>query len=317
MNATGIDVSVYQSTTPPLAGLSFLFARASIALSADTMYAKHIAKARAAGLVTGAYHFGNDSFDPATQAAVFLKAAGDVDFYFLDVEGRRAMSYPQIRAFFAAVRKAGKQIGLYGSESGFPQLGQDFSWVANWSSTPSIPWDFHQYRGSPLDLDRFNGTDAQLRALAGGLPDSSTGGDMTTITDIERYATPRKFSIAAGATVRGFKPTSPTPAVVDTFATASGASALATVRIDQSPDATVIPHGTFLLGADGEFKGLYIPAGEVTLAPAPVTPAVDCTQAVADARVEAANAATTVATDKAKLAVGAAADVLRTAGLLA
>src|SRR5260221_13844583 len=87
------------------------------------------------------------SIDPAAQAAVFLKAAGDVDFYFLDVEGRHAMSYPQIKAFFAAVRKAGKQIGLYGSESGFPSLGQDYSWVANWSSTPSSPDAFHQYRG--------------------------------------------------------------------------------------------------------------------------------------------------------------------------
>lgn len=162
----GIDVSVYQTTTPPLTGLGFLFARASIGVRKDARYDQHIANARARGLVTGAYHFGDNRLTAASQAATFLQAAGDVDFYFLDVEGGHAMGSAAIRTFFAQVRKAGKKIGLYHSLSGFPELGQDYNWVAYWSGVPpSINWTFWQYRGSPLDLDRFIGSMAQLRAL--------------------------------------------------------------------------------------------------------------------------------------------------------
>lgn len=182
----GIDVSKYQATTPSLKGLDFLFARASIGTATDGKYAMHIANARKADLVVGAYHFGDDRLDAARQARVFLAAAGDVDFYFLDVEGRHAMSAMQIRAFYAEVRKAGKQIGLYHSLSSYPGLGQDYNWVAKWSTVPpGIPWHFWQYRGSPLDLDRFNGTRAQLRALAATLPDTSEAPPVgLTITDI-------------------------------------------------------------------------------------------------------------------------------------
>src|SRR5258706_8778635 len=273
----GVDVSQWQATTLNLTGLSFLFARASIALQADTMYAKHIAKARSAGLVTGAYHFGNDQVDPATQAAVFLKAAGDVDFYFLDVEGRHAMSYPQIKAFFAAVHKAGKSIGLYGSESGFPQLGQDYSWIANWSSTPSIPWDFHQYRGSPLDLDRFNGTLAELRALAGGLPDSSTGGDMGEF--VVPFAKPVPFTVTSAGR---FTPNPPSP---DLNAVSGTVQAEATVYINQ----TAVPHGAFLRIITGTTGRRLVIATDASPAAAP---AVDCSAEAEAARKEAAAAAT-------------------------
>jgi hypothetical protein len=168
MSATGYDVSKYQTSTPILTGKSFLFVKATGGLTPDPLYARHIANARKAGLVTGAYHFGYNFISAAAQARAFYAAAGNVDFYFLDVEGRYAQSSAQVRAFFAEFRRVsgGKKIGLYHSLSGFPELGQDYNWVAYWSNyPPSINWTFWQYRGSPLDLDRFIGTDAQLRAL--------------------------------------------------------------------------------------------------------------------------------------------------------
>ena len=98
----------------------------------------------------------------------------------------------------------------------------------------------------------------------------------------------RIFRVAAG-TARGFRPDSPTPVKTAQFALAK---ADATAVITQTP-ATLVPHGNFVRAWDGPLAGLYIPAGEVTLDPAP--PTGDCTAAARqgwnDARQAAANAA--------------------------
>jgi len=166
----GIDVSQWQLATPSLAGLDFLVARASIATVRDARYPMHVANARAHGLIVGAYHFGAHGPSGAAQAAAFLQYAGPADLFALDLEGSDPMPDAEGRAFVAAVQAAGHKCGLYGSDSGFRDLGQDWDWVANWSQVPSRHWDVHQYRGSPLDLDRYNGTLEQLRALAGVVP---------------------------------------------------------------------------------------------------------------------------------------------------
>ena len=167
----GIDVSKWQTKTPKLAGLSMLFARASIGTATDQGYKQHIQNARKAGLVTGAYHFNWDTLPIADQVNAFLKSAGKVDFYFIDVEGKHAFSRAQTEAFIEGMHNAGKRCGLYHSASGYFDAGQDYDWVAKWSATPPVQhWDFWQYRGDPLDLDRFNGTLAQLRALAQIVP---------------------------------------------------------------------------------------------------------------------------------------------------
>jgi glycosyl hydrolase family 25 len=202
MSVVGIDVSRYQTVTPPLAGRSFLFARASIGTQRDPTYAMHIGNARAAGLIVGAYHFGDNRIPVADQARAFVAAAGDVDFYFLDVEGAHAMDAGQIRAFFAMVRAAGHRVGLYHSLSGFPELGQDYNWVAYWAAVPpSINWTFWQYRGSPLDLDRFIGTLDELRALAGRLPDTSTGDDMVQLNVTDAAPDPALVDLAIGVQI--------------------------------------------------------------------------------------------------------------------
>jgi hypothetical protein len=178
VNAQGIDVSEYQGTTPGLAGLDFLIARASVGTTRDLRYAQHVLKAVASGLVTGAYHFADARVPIGAQVTTFLDAAGDVDLYFVDVEGRYALSVAQTRDFIAGVHAAGKPCGLYHSDSGYYDAGQDYRWVAKWSATPPThEWDFWQHRGSPLDLDTFNGTRAQLDALVLPIaPDTSTGG---------------------------------------------------------------------------------------------------------------------------------------------
>lgn len=191
MTLRGIDVSQHQATTPNLTGLSFLFARASIGLTRDAKYLAHVAAARKAGLVVGAYHFNWREIPIADQVRLFLAAAGDVDLYAIDVEGDHAFSLAQTREFIARVHGAGKTIGLYHSDSGFPSTaGQDWNWVANWSHEPIRDWSFWQYRGSPLDLDRFAGTAIDLARLARipTAPDTSIPEEGMKITDVEAAA---------------------------------------------------------------------------------------------------------------------------------
>lgn len=158
----GIDVSQWQPTTPSLAGKAFLIARASIGTTADAVYNEHIANARKAGVYTGAYHFNwDEDSDPATpdatpeeQARFFLRVAGDVDLYALDVEGKRAFEPDEARRFIQTVQRAGKRIGLYHSISGYFDAGQDWDWVAWWPDReppngPARHWDIWQYGSDP------------------------------------------------------------------------------------------------------------------------------------------------------------------------
>ena len=170
----GIDISAHQSTTPSLAGLAFVGIRATIADRVDTMYATHLAAA--SDLVTIAYHFNWSTLPVAAQADLFLATAKDADLLALDVELNDdrhgtitpAFSKAQAAEFIARVHAAGRTIGLYHSDSGFFDAGQDWNWVAKWSTTPpSRAWAFWQHRGSPLDLDYFNGDQAALDRLAG------------------------------------------------------------------------------------------------------------------------------------------------------
>ena len=171
MTLQGIDISSYQATTPDLSPYAFVFCRATYGTSVDVMYAKHSAAVRKASEVLGAYAFGRSATKApiADQVSVFLAVAKDADLLALDLEGDGAnvgMTNAEATAFIAAVHAAGRTIGLYHSDSGYPTLGQDWNWVASWGRlAPARPWTFWQFRGSPLDLDTFNGDAAALKAL--------------------------------------------------------------------------------------------------------------------------------------------------------
>lgn len=178
----GLDISQYQATTPPLGSVDFVFVKATEGNGfTDPKYHLHASDVRAAGKVLGAYHFGRVEVDGASQAAYFLSVVGsDTKLVALDIEGTHAITPDNARQWISAVKAAGKVAGVYHSLSGYPlDLGQDFNWVADWSATPpSVKWDFWQYTSSGtvpgfsgrLDLDAYNGTLDQLRALAGVAP---------------------------------------------------------------------------------------------------------------------------------------------------
>ena len=114
---------------------------------------------------------------------------------------------------------------------------------------------------------------------------------IATVT-LTPFEAPRTFRVAAGATVKGYRPDSPTPVKTETFPVASSATADAQAAIVQSPNAAVIPHGSpFLRVATGDFKGLYIPGSSVTLDPAPAIPAPPDPTPFSQADVDAAKKA--------------------------
>ena len=202
-NANGVDVSHWQTLADwSVTGLSFVIAKASEGTTKDAMYDRHIAKGRAAGLVVGAYAFNRADVSMDAQVDAFIAAAGDADLYVLDVEeegvaGTQKFTLTQTKAFITRFRAlTGKPIGLYMSESGFYSAGQDFDWVAHWGVlAPTRPWDFHQYRGSPLDLDQYDGTDAALRSFVRSL----NGGNMPTLS---AYLPGYNAIVGVGARIR-------------------------------------------------------------------------------------------------------------------
>ena len=134
------------------------------------MHAKNVL---AKGKVLGAYHFGTGDAGALAQAKAFLAAVGNKpSFLVLDLERNASgttMSKARATAFIKAVKALDplkRKVGLYHSDSGWPgNIGQDFNWVAKWSATPPTrPWRLWQYRGSPLDLDQFDGTVTEMRA---------------------------------------------------------------------------------------------------------------------------------------------------------
>ncbi len=170
-NARGIDISAYQAKTPPLDGLSFLIARASIGTVKDYRYDQHIANARNAGLVVGAYHFAYTGNIPG-QVAAFVKAAGKVDLYFVDVEGSKAPTASETAEFIGLTQHAVGKCGLYMSASVFRwSAGQDYDWVAKWGTTPpDSRYEFWQNDGSGadgIDNDYFHGSAADLAKFVG------------------------------------------------------------------------------------------------------------------------------------------------------
>lgn len=170
----GIDVSHWQKKTPILTGLGFLIARATYGTDPDSTFVMHTTAARKAGLVTGAYHYGRHG-NVSGQVDAFLQAAetADVDLIAVDLEkdgDNPAMTNAEAKAFIDAVRARGRKIGLYASSlRPYPDLGQDWRWVADYRdiSHPPVAWDIWQYTSSDgkLDRDRFRGTKDELRLL--------------------------------------------------------------------------------------------------------------------------------------------------------
>jgi len=162
----------------------------------DPAYQANRAKARAAGLLWGAYHFGVGA-DGVEQADFFLSTVQpDLNtLLVLDFEANPAdssMDLIEARAFVTHVQQeTGRWPGLYAGQylkellgsSPDPVLSNCWLWLAQYGRTPVLPvgwqaWTLWQYTDGavgpephevagigPCDRDYFNGTFAALASL--------------------------------------------------------------------------------------------------------------------------------------------------------
>jgi lysozyme len=162
----------------------------------DPMYLANQEKARDAGLLWGAYHFGTGS-DSFLQAQNFVEAIGDPSgvLMALDLEPNPAgpsMTLAQARTFVMQVYElTGRWPGLYSGHAikrmlghrKDPVLANCWLWLAQYGPKAVVPpnwptWTLWQYtdgtiggepktvRGIGLcDRNRFNGSEANLRKL--------------------------------------------------------------------------------------------------------------------------------------------------------
>lgn len=167
----------------------------------DPLYADNRAKAKTAGLLWGAYHFGTGG-DGVAQAEHFLdvvQPAADT-LLALDLEDNPqgpSMSLEEARAFVTHVfETTGRFPGLYSGHyikrllgtSQDPVLASCWFWLAQYGPTAVVPpcwrlWTMWQYTDGGLgpqphsvkgigrcDRDRFNGSLKNLRKLWGAAP---------------------------------------------------------------------------------------------------------------------------------------------------
>jgi lysozyme len=188
VTTSGLDVSHYDETIDfakvKAAGFQFVSAKCTEGTSVvDARYASNKIKAKAAGILFGAYHFFRPGLNPATQAAHFLRHAdiqkGEMQPMFDWEVSQGKGDVAKAKIFLDAVEKAtGKKMIIYGppymlNDFGLPAEFKEYPlWIAHYGTmSPLVPapwsqWSFHQYSekgsvpGIPAadeDMDRFNG----------------------------------------------------------------------------------------------------------------------------------------------------------------
>lgn len=193
----GLDLSHYQPDADfkqlVEAGFAFCFLKSGEGLQTpDSAFQKHRARAAAAGMPIGAYHFYRAGYSPEAQANFLLKVAspkkGDL-LPVLDLEDfgnvKPLHLLPEVMAFMAIVEAAiGRPPILYASPSFINEMGnpQDLFrfplWIANYKvPAPHIPppWNTFAFwqnaeegavkgiNAKGVDHNIFNGTKEDLQ----------------------------------------------------------------------------------------------------------------------------------------------------------
>ena len=164
----GIDVAAYQSEAYSTAGLDFVFTKVTEGLSyVNPRWVAQRDRAKAAGLVWGAYHYPHMANDPKAEATYFLKQVNwkPGDIIVLDWEGYDAANKAVPKAQQVAYRDAwlkyvksvmpDHRVGMYCNTDYWLNVDTsgncgDFLWIATGGLPAGQPgiktkWTFHQY----------------------------------------------------------------------------------------------------------------------------------------------------------------------------
>jgi lysozyme len=200
----GVDVSrwngVIDWSKARAAGVEFAYINAGDGMAPDPQFAANWAAAGRAGVLRGAYHFFRPGLDPDLQAQFFLgrlaEVGGPGDLPpAIDVEAHDNQNATVIttkaKRWISAVKSATGRMPIFFTyfyfwrdNMGAPDLSSSPLWLSQVTTAPTPPimpsawprWSIWQWShtGSvpgftgPVDLNRFNGTRAELRALGGG-----------------------------------------------------------------------------------------------------------------------------------------------------
>ncbi|GAA2673926.1 hypothetical protein GCM10010400_40090 [Streptomyces aculeolatus] len=182
----GIDVSAYQSETYTTSGYDFVIVKATEGRTyINPKQAAQVARARAAGLVLGFYHFlwpGNIK----AQAAYFVEKCASRPGDILACDWEHTSSGPAATsaekdAFMREVKRLrpDHRVILYCNVDFWvnrdtSSYDGDGLWIAQYNGRPGDPsirakWLIHQYTSSPLDINVAQfASRAAMRAWAGG-----------------------------------------------------------------------------------------------------------------------------------------------------
>jgi GH25 family lysozyme M1 (1,4-beta-N-acetylmuramidase) len=223
----GIDVSAYQSATYSMAGLDFVFVKATEGVSyTNPRMAAQAKRARDAGLVVGYYHYPHMANDPVQEADYFLKQVAwqPGDIIVFDWEGydaanksvpkSRQLAYRDAWLKYVKGKMAAHRVGMYCNTDYWLNVDKtgtcgDFLWIATGgkpAGQPGIkaPWLFHQYStagGIDHDVASFPSR-AALAAWAG----STQEDNMPTPSDYAKAV----LTLDGVISVPGAPPTNPT-----------------------------------------------------------------------------------------------------------
>lgn len=200
----GIDVSHFQGTIDwtqvAASGIRFSYVKATDGIAfSDVRFQSNLAGSKAAGLLTGAYHFLRAASDAEKQAESFLHLVPSLDTSdlppVLDIEHADGVGasiiLDAIQTWVEAVENVLLRrpiIYTYASFwnstlAGSRRFDDYFLWIADYGNraSPRLPvgrtgyemWQFSQTGSVPgvvgnVDLDRFNGSLDDLTALAEG-----------------------------------------------------------------------------------------------------------------------------------------------------
>lgn len=229
----GIDVSKWQGavdwTSVRGAGTVFAFVRATYgSAEVDSEFAANWEAMKAAGVLRGAYHFFVTAEDATQQAELFLKTVGTLGAGdlppVLDVEagsGTGPNLVSGVQTWLNLVEQGlGRRPMIYTAPSFWNEyMPGDFGayplWVAEYGvNAPKAVngwsgWTFWQYSQSgsiagvngSVDLDRFNGSDADLQALIAASGGAAAPVTPSTTQPATTAAQTQTYTVRAGDTL--------------------------------------------------------------------------------------------------------------------
>jgi hypothetical protein len=215
MSIRGTDISGWQPGNVNLAGLDFVYVKATQGTwKVNANHDAQVAQARACGLVVGHYHFPAWG-DPRAEARAFVSASGwqPGEFMVLDIENSPQTPWPAdpVTWCCAFVQEVARLIGIWCMDYAGPNVRSSWNWAPlaalggglidpeynNVGPSSSAPWanvamwqnaDTNQTGG---DSDIFFGDRATLAAY--GTPGTVT--QASTITPLPQYTPDQQFLI--------------------------------------------------------------------------------------------------------------------------